>query len=158
MKICHKRTLLFPRSFDPFTKGHLSIVERGLKIADRIVVAVGINEAKRCMFSAEERVNAIKGVFAADERISVVTYGGLTVDAVKESDADGILRGVRTLADFEYERNMADMNRMLAGIETVLLFSEPELACISSSALRELIKFGRDISPFIPEGLMLPKK
>lgn len=157
MKTCHERKLLFPGSFDPFTKGHLSIVKRGLAIADRIVIAVGINEAKRCMFSADERVAAIKSLFASDDRIDVVTYDGLTVDAVKKSGTDGILRGVRTIADFEYERNMADMNRELSGVETVLLFSEPELAHISSSALRELIKFGRDITPFIPKGMTLPE-
>lgn len=158
MKTCHERTLLFPGSFDPFTRGHLSIVERGLRIADRIVVAIGINDTKHCMFSTDERVNAVKGIFAGEERVCVVTYGGLTVDAVRAFGADGILRGVRTLADFEYERNMADMNRMLAGVETVLLYAEPGLSSISSSALRELIRFGHDITPFIPEGLILPWK
>ncbi len=158
MKTCHERTLLFPGSFDPFTRGHLSVVKRGLEIADRVIIAVGINEAKRCMFPAQERVASIKSLFAGDNRVEVVTYNGLTVDAVKEHKADFILRGVRSVADFEYERNMADMNRALAGTETVLLFSEPELAHISSSGIRELIRFGYDISPFIPEGMPLAIK
>lgn len=158
MKTCLERTLLFPGSFDPFTLGHMSIVKRGLAVADRVIIAVGINEAKRCMFSADERVAAIKSLFSGEERVAVVTYRGLTVDAAREHGAGFILRGVRSIADFEYERNMADMNRALSGTETLLLFSEPELAHISSSGIRELIRFGRDISPFVPEGMQLPAK
>lgn len=144
--------ILFPGSFDPFTRGHASLVERGLRLFDRIVIAVGINEQKPGWIPAEERVAALRRLYADEPRIEVTSYTGLTVDFAATVGASCILRGVRTVADYQYEMNMADINHRLSGIETIVLFSEPSNAAISSSVVRELADFGRDISSFLPEG------
>jgi len=145
---------IFPGSFDPFTRGHADIVQRGLKVFDYIVIAVGYNEQKQGWIPVEERVRALRALYANEPRVSVESYKGLTVDYAHEQGAQFILRGVRTHKDYEYELQMADVNRQLASdIETVVLFSRPELANISSSILRELVHFGRDISEWLPEGL-----
>lgn len=145
---------IFPGSFDPFTQGHADIVQRGLKLFDRIVIAVGYNEQKQGWMPVEERVRALRELYKDEPRISVASYNGLTVDFAREKGAHFILRGVRTHKDYEYELQMADVNRQLASdIETVVLFSRPELANISSSILRELAHFGRDISEWLPDGL-----
>lgn len=145
-----ERVALFPGSFNPFTRGHASVVERGLALFDRIVVAVGVNPSKTSAETVEERLQTIRRVYAGQPRVSVVAYEGLTVDATREAGADFILRGVRSVRDFEYERDMADINRRLSGVETVLLYSLPELEAVSSSVVRELEHFGADISEFLP--------
>lgn len=145
-----ERKALYPGTFDPFTIGHESIVKRGLTLFDHIVVAVGINDAKRSFRSLEDRVAHIRRVFAGDDRVSVMLYEGLTVDAARECGAKFILRGVRTVADYEYERNLAYANRRLSGIETVLLYTLPELQDISSTMVRDLARCGVDISPYVP--------
>lgn len=144
------RTALFAGSFDPFTIGHKSIVDRGLAIFDKIVIAIGINPAKAPWQPAEEREAAIKAIYAHEPRVMVTTFSGLTVDAAMQCGAQFLLRGVRTVADFEYERQLADINRNLSGLETVLIYAMPSLASISSSMVRELASFGVDISPYIP--------
>ncbi len=134
--------LLFPGTFDPFTKGHADLVSRALKLCDELVIAVGINGQKSPMFSAEDRVKAISGYYSGDRRISVMSYSGLTADAVRQTGADAILRGVRSGADFDMERTMADANLAVLGVETVLLVAAPAFQHVSSSLCRELSGFG----------------
>lgn len=144
------KVAIFPGSFDPFTVGHASIVQRGLPLFDEIIIGVGINENKRTLFSNEERVDAIRRLYADEPRIRVVSYNDLTVDLARRVGARFILRGLRSVKDFEYERDIATMNERLAGIETVLLFTEPQYSSISSSVVRELIAFGKDVRDFLP--------
>ena len=149
MKNSHK-TLIFPGSFDPFTIGHKWVVDKALAIADRVVIAIGVNENKKRTFAIEEVEAAIKKVYAENPQVEVVTYSGLTIDIAKEVGADAIVRGVRSTIDFEYEKNIADINRELSGIETILLFTHPTFSHISSSMVRELNHFGHDVSKYIP--------
>lgn len=149
MKNYHK-TLLFPGSFDPFTIGHKWVVDKALTIADRVVIAIGINENKTRTFAIEEVEKMIQRVYAQNPQVEVVTYKGLTIDIAKEVGADAIVRGVRSTIDFEYEKSIADTNRELSGIETILLFTHPTLSHISSSMVRELNHFGHNISKYIP--------
>ncbi len=146
-----KKIAIFPGSFDPFTVGHASIVERGLPMFDKIVIGVGINERKRPLYSHEARVRAISELYADEPRVSVVSYDDLTIDLARREGAQFILRGLRSVKDFEYERDIANMNRLLSGVETVLLFTEPHFSSISSSVVRELIAFGKDVSRFLPD-------
>jgi pantetheine-phosphate adenylyltransferase len=149
MKNSHK-TLLFPGSFDPFTIGHKWVVDKALTIADRVVIAIGVNENKRRTFAIEEVEAMIKNVYAQNPQVEVMTYQGLTIEVAKEVGADAIVRGVRSTIDFEYEKNIADTNRELSGIETILLFTHPTLSHVSSSMVRELKHFGHDIKRYIP--------
>ena len=144
------KTALFAGSFDPFTIGHHAIVKRALLMFDKIIIGIGTNSGKKCMFSVEERIKAIENVFADETRVEVKVYNCLTMDFAKEIGADVLLRGVRSTKDFEYEREIADMNLRLGGIETVLLICEPEHASTSSSIVRELITYGKDVSEFLP--------
>ena len=146
-----KRIALFPGSFNPFTKGHKNIVERTLQsVADTVIIAIGNNCEKKCMQTVEERVESIQRVFKGNEKVRVMAYEGLTIDFAKSVNADFIVRGVRSIKDFEYEREIADVNRKLSGIETILLYTEPEYASISSSIVRELKSYGKDVSHFLP--------
>lgn len=145
------RLVLFPGSFDPFTLGHTDIVRRALSLFDEIVIAVGYNEQKQGWLPVEERVAAIKKLYEGEPRVRVESYTGLTVDFAKEQGIGAIVRGVRTVADFEYELQLADVNRRLTGIETLLLPASPELASLSSSIIRELAHFGHDVSEFLPK-------
>lgn len=149
------RTAIFPGSFDPYTKGHDSIARRGLQLFDRIIIGVGINEKKKGIMTVEKRIKALKNLYRNEPRIAVEAYSDLTVDFAKRKQADFILRGVRSHKDFEYELAIADVNKRLSGIETVILFTEPDLACISSTIVRELMHFGRDITEFLPEGFTI---
>ena len=117
---------------------------------DKIVIGIGTNSGKRCMFSVEERIAAIEKAFTGEARVEVKVYNKLTMDFAKEIGADVLLRGVRSIKDFEYEREIADLNLRLGGIETVLLISEPEHASTSSSIVRELITYGKDVSELLP--------
>lgn len=146
-----KRIALFAGSFDPFTIGHKSIVDRGLQLFDTIVIGIGVNSAKKPWQPLESRVEAIKRLYAGEPRVEVTTFSGLTVEAARQAGARFLLRGVRTVADFEYERQLADVNRSLTGIESVLLYALPELASVSSSIVRELATYGVDISPYLPK-------
>ncbi len=141
---------LFPGSFDPFTRGHDDIVKRALGLFDEVIIAVGYNESKKGWLTPEERVRTISKLYADEPRITVESYTGLTVDFAREHGVMAIIRGVRTTADFEYEMQMADVNRQLAGIETILLPASPQLSSISSSVVRELAHFGRDVSSLLP--------
>jgi len=145
------RTGIIVGSFDPFTIGHDSIVRRALPLFDRLVIGVvGDNVHKPNMRPAEERMQAILDLYADESRIKVKTFHGLAMDFAKAENAQFIVKGVRNTSDFEYEQWQADFNRKLGGIETILLYTEPELASISSSALRELSHFGVDVSEYIP--------
>ncbi len=145
------RIAIFPGSFDPFTVGHASIVERGLPMFDRIVIGVGINETKRSLHQVDERVRHITELYADEPRVKVVAYDDLTIDLARREGASFILRGLRSVKDFEYERDIASMNQRLGGVETVLLFTEPHYLSISSSVVRELMAFGKDVSQFLPK-------
>ena len=141
---------LFSGTFDPFTIGHYAIVKRALSITDEIIIAIGVNTGKKTLFSLEERIDNIKRIYQNEKRITVTHYDTLTIDFAMESNVNFILRGIRNINDFEYEKSMADINSKLSGIETVFLFSEPEYGYISSSLVRELISFKKDISNLIP--------
>lgn len=146
---------LFPGSFDPFTAGHHSIVKRTLALVDEVIVGIGFNEGKKGFLPLEKRLEMIRALYADESRVKVLPYSGLTVDFAKEQEADVIVRGIRSVKDFEYEESIADINRKLSGIETVFLFTEPELAAVSSSVVRELIHYGKDVSMFLPEGMKI---
>lgn len=146
------KTGVFVGSFDPFTIGHDSIVRRALGLFDRLVVGVvGDQVHKPNMQPAEQRMEAIRQLYADEPKIEVKPYYGLAVDFAKEQGALYIIKGVRSVKDFEYEREQADINRQISGIETILLFAEPRYASVSSSVVRELQHFGRDVSEFLPK-------
>lgn len=147
-----KRTGIFVGSFDPFTIGHDSVVRRALSLFDHLVIGVGVNQNKRYMLTADERVDAIRSLYRDEPRISVEQYSDLTVDFAKRLGAQFIVKGVRSVRDFEFEREQADINRRLTGIETIVLFAEPGLDSISSTVVRELTHFGHDCSSFLPAG------
>ena len=146
--------LIFPGSFDPFTKGHESVARRALEFCDEMVIAVGYNGQKKNtgLFSVEDRVKMISEFYHDEPRIKVIAYSTLTTDVAKKMGCTHILRGVRTVIDFEYERQLADVNRHLTGIETILLFNEPAMAYINSTTVRELLIFGKDVKDFLPDG------
>jgi pantetheine-phosphate adenylyltransferase len=144
---------LFAGSFDPFTIGHKSIVDRSLELFDRVIIGIGINPAKQSWMPLEERLQRIREAYAHEPKVWVESFTGLATDFAREKGAKYLLRGVRTVADFEYERNMADANRMITTpepIETVFIPALPELAVVSSSLVRELARFGAPYSQFLP--------
>ena len=143
-------TALFAGTFDPYTIGHHRIVQRALAMSDRIVIAIGRNIGKQTMLSIEERTEAIKKLYADEPRVEVTSYEGLTTDYAQSIGATHLLRGVRSVKDFEYERDLADLNLRIGGVDTQLLISEPEYAAISSSAVRELMSYGKDVSKLLP--------
>ena len=152
MKIC-----VFPGTFDPLTLGHKDIIERARPLFDKIIIGIGLNSSKKPMFTVEQRLQWINDVFADDDGITADGYEGLTIDFCKKHNADFILRGIRYVADFEYERAIADMNAMLADeIETIFLTSSSKFASFSSTLVRDVYKNGGDVTPFIPSEVKLP--
>ena len=143
---------MFQGSFDPFTLGHESIVRRALPLFDEVVVAVVSNISKKPFMTLDSRMEFINKVFADESRVRVVASEGLTVDVAREVGATCLLRGVRMIQDFENEMHMAEINRRLGGIETVLLYTLPEFSHISSSIVRELFSYGHDVSDMLPAG------
>jgi pantetheine-phosphate adenylyltransferase len=142
---------IFPGSFDPFTIGHKNIVDRALEsVADEVIVAIGINYEKKYMFSLEERLQAIREVYKDEPRVRVESYEGLTIDFAKRVGGHFLLKGVRSVKDYEYERDMAEVNRRLTGIETVLLFTDAQYSSVSSSIVRELISYHQDVKDYLP--------
>ena len=141
---------IFPGSFDPFTIGHHDIVMRGLEIFDEIIIGIGRNYNKREFFPIADRLAAIQRAYSKESRVRVEVYDGLTIDFAAQHNAHFILRGVRSTLDFEYERNIAEANKQLSGIETVLLYTRPEYAHISSTLVRDLHSHGKDISQYLP--------
>jgi len=146
------RTAIFPGSFDPVTKGHESIVLRAIPLFDKIIIAVGVNAEKAGFFSVDQRVDWLRQVFADYPTIEVTTYSGLTVEFCKKHDIRYILRGLRTSADFEFERSIGQINKqMLPEIETVFLLTKPEHTALNSSIVRDIIRNNGDVSPFVPD-------
>jgi pantetheine-phosphate adenylyltransferase len=150
------KTAIFPGSFDPITLGHESIIRRALPLFDEIIVAIGVNSDKKYYFPSEKRKIWIEQVFAEEPRIKVITYNGLTIKLCQKLKANYILRGLRTSADFEFERGIAQMNKaMLNTVETVFILTLPELSAISSTIIRDILKHGGDVSSFVPKGINL---
>ncbi len=145
-----QRVALFPGSFDPFTCGHESIVRRALPLFDRFIIAIGVNADKQSFMTMEQRKAFIESVFKDDPRVQVITYSNMTVEIAQEVGAQFIVRGVRLIQDFENEKHLAEVNRDLTGIETILLYTLPEYSHISSSIVRELVRYGQDIKAYLP--------
>ena len=144
------KTAIFVGSFDPFTIGHDDIVRRALQLVDRLVIGVGVNDQKKCMFSTEERISTIQKIYQDEPRICVKGYSDLTVDFARREGATFVVKGVRSVKDFEYEREQADINRRIGGLETILLCADPEKAMVSSTLVRTLAQYGKDTSEWVP--------
>ena len=150
-----QRICLFPGTFDPLTLGHVDIIKRAIPLFDKIVVAVGINASKTPMFSPEQRVHWIVEIFADQPVIAGAVYEGLTIDFCKKIGAGFILRGIRYVSDFEYEKTIADANRTMdPSIETIFLTGEPKYTSVASTIVRDIIRNGGDASPFLPEAVI----
>lgn len=150
-----KRTAIYPGSFDPLTNGHVAIIQRGLKVFDRLVVAVANNPQKRPLFTAEERVELIAGALGGDPRVDVDSFDGLLVDYVRKTGVHTVLRGLRAVSDFEYEFQIANMNRHLDGdLETVFVMTGADYFFVSASLVREVAHFGGDVSAFVPPNVL----
>ena len=145
--------MLYPGSFDPVTRGHMDIIRRAARLCDELVVAVMHNPDKRGAFPVNERVRLLERACAGLGNVRVIAHGGLMVDCAKEQDVTCVVRGVRPLGDFEAEYGMAQVNRMIGGVETLLMATSPEHADISSSMVRQIAMFGGEIGSFVPEGL-----
>ena len=146
---------IYPGSFDPITNGHLDIITRGAKIYDKLIVAVLVNVDKKCLFSIEERVELIKRVTNHIENVEVLSFDGLLVDFAKLNNSKVILKGLRTMSDFEYEFQMALMNSKLdSEIETVFMMTSSEYSYVSSSSVKQVAKFGGNINGLVPDELI----
>ena len=147
-----ERICLFPGTFDPLTKGHVDVIQRCVSLFDKLVIGIGINATKQPMFTMEQRCEWIVNVFKNDPRIEVTGYTGLTIDYCKKIGAQYILRGIRYMSDFEYEKAIADMNRMLSPeVETIFLTCSPEFSTISSTLVRDVIRNGGNVKLFVPD-------
>ncbi len=146
---------IFPGSFDPFTIGHYSIVLRGLSLFDEIIIGVGKNLGKKSLFSLEKKLDIIKQAFKDEPKVKVKSYDSLTVDFAKAEGAEFILRGIRSVGDFESEHAAAENNHSLSKIETIVLFTEAKHSFISSTVVRDLIAYKQDISKFLPPNVNL---
>ncbi|MBR1774152.1 MAG: pantetheine-phosphate adenylyltransferase [Bacteroidales bacterium] len=152
-------TALFPGSFDPVTKGHESIVKKALPMFDKIIVAIGENTSKKTMFSLQQRLQWLQDTFKDCKNVEIDSYNCLTTDYCKKKNAQFILRGLRDTADFQYEKNISDINTMLdSSIETVFLLADKQESTISSSFVREMLLFGKDVQMFLPKDVIIPKK
>ena len=150
------RIAVFPGSFDPITKGHEDIVKRALPLFDKVIIAIGTNSSKRYMYDIERRLEMIRFVFRNEPKVEAAIYNGMTVDYCREVGADFLLRGLRTSADFEFERSIAHINNiLLPGLDTVFLLSIQEYSAINSTIVRDILINGGDASLFVPEGLKL---
>lgn len=150
MRIC-----LFPGTFDPVTLGHIDIINRALPLFDEIYIGIGINSAKSPMFSPEQRMEWFKAIYRDEPRVKSVVYDGLTIHYCKKIGARFILRGIRYVSDFEYEKTIADANRTLdKNIETIFLTGEPKYTSVASTIVRDIIRNGGDASPFLPEAVI----
>jgi len=150
------RIAVFPGSFDPVTKGHESIILRALPLFDTVIVAIGNNSSKTYMFPLEKRKEWLKQTFSAYKQVQVEEYAGLTVDFCKSKNAKYILRGIRTPGDYEFESNIAQMNKMMQhDLESIFMLTLPEHVAISSTIVRDILKHGGDITQFIPSGIVL---
>lgn len=147
MRIC-----LFPGTFDPVTLGHIDIINRAIPLFDKLIIGIGRNSSKVPMFTEEQRLQWLKEIYKDDPKIEVIAYDGLTIECCKKNNADFILRGIRYVSDFEYEKAIADMNRSLAvNIETIFLTCLPQYTFIASTLVRDVLRNGGDVSQFLPE-------
>ncbi len=154
-----ERIAVFPGSFDPVTLGHVSIIKRAIPMFDKIIISIGINSEKKNMFTLEQRISWLEEIFKSEPKITIDSYTGLTVDFCHQKNAQYILRGLRTSADFEFERGIGQVNKMLANnIETVFLLTEARYTPISSSIARDVIRNGGDVSGMIPDEVDLANK
>lgn len=150
MRIC-----LFPGTFDPITYGHTDIIDRSLSLFDKVYIGIGVNANKQPMFTTEQRKGWIEEIYKAEPKVGVVIYDGLTVECCKRVNANYILRGIRYVSDFEYEKAIADMNRSLDGIiETVFLTCLPKYTSVASTLVRDVIRNGGDVSQFVPDAVL----
>lgn len=146
------RTCLFPGTFDPITLGHTDIINRAMPLFDKVIIGIGRNASKVPMFKEEQRLQWIKELYADEPKVEAVFYEGLTVNCCKEVGANFILRGIRYVNDFEYEKAIADMNRSLDGnIETIFLTCLPQYTSVASTLVRDVLRNGGDVSAFLPD-------
>jgi pantetheine-phosphate adenylyltransferase len=151
-----EKIAVFPGSFDPITKGHVDLVNRALSVFDKIIVAIGTNEQKQSLFPLEKRVDWLKHVFVTNHRIEVAHFENLTAEYCKKIGARFLLRGLRNASDFDYEKTISQINHIIGdGLETYFLISKPEYSHISSTIVREVIKGGGDVTPFIPKEIKI---
>lgn len=150
-----KKIALFPGSFDPFTKGHESVIAKALPLFDEIVIGVGFNSTKQPFYKLESRLEHIRGIYASEPKISVQTFQKLTIEFCKDINASFILRGLRDTKDFEYEKAIAQMNLQLAGIETLFFMTDPNVSAISATIVREISKNGGIIEQFVTNSEIL---
>ncbi len=148
------RKAVFPGSFDPITLGHVDIIQRALPLFDEIIIAIGMNAAKKYMFDLEKRIHFIKETFKNEPKITVTSYSGLTINFCKKNDVDFILRGLRNPADFEFEKAIAHTNRKLAKIETIFLLTSANTSYISSSIVRDILRHNGDVSVLVPSAVV----
>ncbi len=150
-----EKIAVFPGSFDPITVGHESVIRRAMPLFDKIIVAVGVNATKKNMFDAQKRMDFIRETFAGEDKIVVKEYSGLTVDFCKKQNAGYILRGLRTSADFEFERSIGQVNKIMEGdIETVFLLTDTVHTPITSSVVRDIIRHGGPLEHLIPAAIL----
>ncbi|MBX9734662.1 MAG: pantetheine-phosphate adenylyltransferase [Chitinophagaceae bacterium] len=150
-----QRICLFPGTFDPVTLGHTDIINRALPLFDKIIVGIGINASKNPMFSAEQRMQWFKEIYSGEARVESAVYDGLTINYCKQIGAQFILRGIRYVSDFEYEKTIADANRTLdSNIETIFLTGEPKYTSVASTIVRDILRNGGDASPFLPAAVI----
>jgi len=149
---------VFPGSFDPFTIGHESIVQRAMDLFDKIIIGIGSNTGKSAFFSAEQRLEMIKELFDGNPKVEVMYYDDLTIDFCRRVGAKYMLRGLRTSSDFEYEKVIAQVNQaMLPEVESLFMLTLPEHTAINSSVVREIMRYGGDVSKFVPAGINFKK-
>ena len=146
---------VFPGSFDPITLGHVDIIYRGLEIFDEIIIAIGVNADKKQLFPLEDKIQQIKNAFINEPRIKVASYKGLTIDFCKSINSKYILRGLRNSSDFNYEQSIAQTNSSLSSIESIFLISSPQLAHISSTIVRDIIRNEGDYKNFVPKSVVI---
>lgn len=150
-----QRICLFPGTFDPVTLGHIDIINRALPLFDKIYVGIGINSSKNPMFSAEQRMEWFNEIYQDEPKVAAVVYEGLTIQYCKEISAHFILRGIRFVSDFEYEKTIADANRTLdKSIETIFLTGEPKYTSVASTIVRDILRNGGNASPFLPQAVI----
>ena len=146
---------VFPGSFDPLHNGHVDVVNRLLPLFDKVIIAIGINQDKKYLFDMEKRMQWLKDVFAAEPKIEIKSYKGLTVEFCKQQNAKYLIRGLRTSADFEFEKAIAQLNKSQADVESVFVISTPENAPVSSTILRDIIRNGGSVVKFVPTGMSI---
>ena len=147
------KRLFFPGCFDPITLGHLDIINRASIMSDELIIGIGENSDKKCLYTLEERINFISKSISSKSNVKIISYRGLTSDFCREKKVSAIVRGIRSTNDFEYEKNIAEINRKLSGIETLFFLSDPKYSFISSSIVRELIFNRGDYSLFVPNAV-----